>query len=315
MARLSGGPSRAGRVIAVIAVIALAALVVVLCVLALQRTAVVERAQRDETPAPITTPVGGDETPSPAPVKTSPTATPSADPSTSLPEPVAASAERYLSIGSGGMWRATAGECEGDSPTVEKSTDGGSTWVDVTPTYKGIQQVRGIETFAQTEAELLADMGDDCETQLLRTFTQGRFWDSYPEILAYWTYPSSADATVIVTPDGEVDAPCDDPRSVRASNGAVALVCDGTAYVLSDGEWDPLKASDAVALAISDGIVVAHTDESCPEGLAVTRFADGGDPASLGCVEGADAARPTAIAASGDTVLVWSGKKLLSPAA
>ncbi|GAA5038064.1 hypothetical protein ACFQRL_01190 [Microbacterium fluvii] len=299
--------SRGRQVIAVIAVVLLVAVVAALCVLALRHGA-----GDDPASVPAATPPvverGSEATETKRP---EPTATPSATPSAAATETKRSSPaeERFLSLNTTTAWRATAGSCTtGEAPTVERSTDGGQTWVDVTPTYKGIGQVRGLEAFAQTEAELVADMGDECETQLLRTFTQGKYWDSYPEILPYWTYRDAADA--VATGDGTVDAPCAEARSVRASAGTVALVCDATAYTLADGDWQPLDLADALAVAISDGVLVAHLDDACPGGIAVSRFADADSSDLLGCAA-ADSRAPLALASSGTSIFVWSGPSLL----
>ena len=118
-------------------------------------------------------------------------------------------------VGSGALWRGTAGACGGAAPTLERSRDGGDTWNDVTPRYLGIGQLLSVEAFAGSEAQIVARMGDDCELQALRTFTQGRFWESHPEALAASTYVDPADPTKVVIADADVTAPCATPWGAR----------------------------------------------------------------------------------------------------
>src|SRR3546814_11031113 len=91
------------------------------------------------------------------------------------------------------MWRGIAGECGAAAPLIERSGDGGQSWEDVTPGYRGIGQVISLDSFAGTEAETVARMGAGCETQALRTFTQGEFWEPYPEVLAASRYADPAE--------------------------------------------------------------------------------------------------------------------------
>lgn len=240
------------------------------------------------------------------------TATPTPD--AAAPVDIARESERFLSAGSGGMWRASAGVCGGVAPVIERSTDGGATWTTVTPTYRGIAQVLSLDSFAGTQAEAVAAMGPTCEVQALRTFTQGEFWAPYPAVLATSRYPTTADPAVIVTPAGPVTAPCADPRSFRASGSAVALVCDGTAYALSaSGSWDALAPADAVAVAIDGADVLVASAQTGCAGIAITRVASGAQaPAQeAGCLEGADPASALAIAAVGEQVVAWSGDAVL----
>ncbi|MFJ6653829.1 hypothetical protein ACIQLJ_13650 [Microbacterium sp. NPDC091313] len=239
-----------------------------------------------------------------------PTPTASTPPS-STPSPTGASAaaqapaaeQRFLSAGSGGMWRATAGVCGGPAPVVERSVDGGRTWTNVTPTYKGIAQVISLSTFAGTEAEMVAAMGANCEVQALRTFTQGEFWDSYPDVLAASTYVAPADASAVVTPDGPKPAPCTDPRSVRAIGDAVALVCDGTARISVGADWRDLGPATTVALT-ADAVLIASTGAGC-DGATLTRVSlAGGNPQPAGCATGAS--DNIAIASDGTSIWVWS---------
>lgn len=252
------------------------------------------------TVAPVPTFTLGVQTPTPTPT----------------PEPVAAApreSERFLSASDSGVWwRGVAGACGGAAPLVERSVDGGATWADVTPLYLGIAQLTALDAFDQTAGQLVAGVGPSCEPQALRTFTQGQFWESYPDVLAGARFVALADPATVQLPSGPVAAPCAEARGVRAQGDAVALVCDGTAHVaLAGAEWVALPAPDAAAVA-TDGtdVVVAHRSDACPA-LTLTAFA-GASPDAPGeptCVDG-DPAQPTALALTSSGTVVWSGEIL-----
>ncbi|KDA05224.1 hypothetical protein DC31_02200 [Microbacterium sp. CH12i] len=226
--------------------------------------------------------------------------------------------ERFIAVGTGVIWRGIAGECGRVAPLLERSTDDGENWVDVTPTYLEIGELIALNSFAGTEAEIVASMGEACRVQALRTFTQGQFWESYPDVLASLRYINPVDSASIERPIGAVAAPCADARDLHSAGAQLAISCDGVTYRLNDdSSWSALPASNVAALAIADSsIVVAHLSDVC-NGLALTRYAeaDGTSGDEVGCVSIADVSAPVTIATSGDGVLVWSGDewKITSP--
>lgn len=176
----------------------------------------------------------------------------------------------------------------------------------------GAAQIAGLDVSDGTEAILIAGIGAGCEPQALRTFTQGQFWESYPDLLAASRYIPPTDADVVATPIGPLVAPCAEARGLRASGDVVTLVCDGTAYVSQAGaEWVPLPAPDAAAVA-TDGtdVLVAHRSDACP-GLTLTGFAAGSPdaPAEPTCADG-DPAQPTALVLTASGPMIWSAEAL-----
>ncbi|WP_125131159.1 hypothetical protein [Microbacterium sp. 10M-3C3] len=263
---------------------------IVLSVAAVER--VRSTAASDASPIPTFSFGPGTASPSPTP---SPTATPSGP---AWP----AADERFLTAGSGVLWRATAGQCGGPAPVVERSTDAGATWTDVTPTYRGIAQVISLDAFAGIQAEMVAATGPNCEVQALRTFTEGEFWAPYPDVLAASSYQDPKARSVIITPSGTLEAPCADPRSVRAAGDKVALVCSGKAWLTQAGRWQELGATDVLAVALTEGdpLVAARAD-----GCRGMNSSAG--TSVVTCVPDVDPFAPTALTTSGADVLTWSG--------
>lgn len=288
-----------GRRLVGVAVIVLALGAVLLTVLAFTH---VRSQPSDEKVAPVPTFT--------QPSRVSPSPTPTAPPSASAPV-YDRSQERFLAAGSGVLWRGVAGSCGAEPAMLERSTDDGGTWTDVTPNYLGIEQLERVSAFAGDQAQIVASMGEECQVQALRTFTQGRFWESYDDVLAASQYIDPTQPGSVVRPGGALDAPCADGRAVQVSGSLVALSCAGTAYVLeADDSWVSLPASGVAALTtVENDLLVAHVAEGC-SGLALTRYvgAESGTAEDAGCIEGVDAAAPTAIASVDDHVLVWSGE-------
>lgn len=268
----------AGRALTGVLVSVLAVAVIALVVFALTpRTAPETRAPR--TPAPAVTPYPS----------------PSATPTASAPAAAPGAAERFLAVGEQAMWRASAGECGQVEPLLERSTDGGRSWSDVTPRYLGIGEILHVEAFAGTEAHIVARVGAACETQGLRTFTQGRFWEQNAATLAAATYIDPAAPAAIVTASGRVDAPCATPWGAQGDVASLTVVCDGTARQLIDGTWQA-AAENAVAVTVTDdGVRTARTDPSCA-GLIVVDA----------CLADAPAG-PAALAPAGSALWLWAG--------
>lgn len=241
-----------------------------------------------------------------------PTATPTPPPTETAVAPAGfdRSEERFLAADGVAFWRGVAGECGAVDPLLERSTDGGATWTDVTPLYLDVGQLMGASSFADGQAEILAAVGADCEVQALRTFTQGQFWAPYDDVSANTQYIAPDDAASIVLPNGAVSAPCSDARGLRANSALTVLTCEGSAFVRGgDGSWSALPARDVAAITLDDAdILVAHAADTCV-GLALTRYvgADSASPENAGCLAEADASAPTTIAVENGLIFAWSG--------
>ena len=304
MVRRRAVSSTTGRWLLSVLLVVLVIGTIVLTLLALDHVST-RTLDRDVAPAPTFSQPAA-QTPSPTPTETSASAA-SYD----------RSQERFLAVSAGVWWRGTAGECGVSDPLLERSADSGETWIDFTPHYLEIGQLVALHPFADGQAQIVALMGEACEVQALRTFTQGQFWESYPEVLAGLRYVDPTEASNIVTPDSRLVAPCHDTRSLHAAGALMVTVCDGTAYVLGENdEWVALPLSHVSSANVRDDeIVVSHDSEQC-NGVAITRFAmtDYDMPQDEGCADDVDPSDPIAIADSGEGSLIWSGNTTaLSP--
>lgn len=284
-------------------VVLLAIAAVALSLLALQR---VGAEPVDRQPAPVPTFTQPDETPAPVTPTPTSSATSGTDAAAWAPED-----ERFLMVGSGALWRGTAGRCGSVAPTLERSIDDGETWTDITPTYKGIGQLLALTPFAGDQAEIVALMGDDCEVQALRTFTYGQFWDAYDDALAAAWYVDPSQPGIIIGAGEQIAAPCAEVRELRTAGDVRVVRCEAGAFVLSaDGEgWTPVDADGvATVSATRDSVMLGHAANDC-DGLAVA-IVRNTEPASVArraCVTTTRATDPAAIAARGRETLVWSG--------
>ena len=225
--------------------------------------------------------------------------------------------ERFFMVDSvGTLWRAVAGSCTtGEPPLVERSSDDGATWSDVTPRYLGITQVAGLLPLEPGEAELIAAVGTECAVQGLRTYTQGEFWSSYPEVLDSASYVAPTEAAALVSAAGAPPAPCDAPSSLAVDGTTTALVCGTTPYVWSPDSgpgWVEVPATPTRAAHVAGGMLtLARASVDCV-GTAISTTAVA-DPSALQttCLTGVDPAAPAVLAADPrGGVVLWAGETL-----
>ncbi|WP_336641748.1 hypothetical protein [Microbacterium sp. USHLN272] len=246
-----------------------------------------------ETSAPVFAPA----TPSPSPSATDIPAAAPYDPAT----------QRFIAVGDGVVWRGTAGVCGGTAPSLERSVDDGETWTDVLPEYLEIGQLLALDAFDGSQAEIVAGRGAACEVQLLRTFTQGEFWASYPDVLARSAYVDASTPRLIIVSGAPIEGPCDESHGLRRWGGSVAIVCGKIAYVLGEQTWMPLDVPNVLAIAPDgDDLVLASNANAC-DGIALRRFAVDGSSVDAGCVETSAPVPALALSSVSESITLWSG--------
>ncbi len=252
------------------------------------------------TEAPRVTPTMGVETP---------TATPTPTPTVTVAA-ATGPGQRFLATSEGVWWRATAGQCGSIEPLLERSTDAGQTWSDVTPRYLGIGQILSLSPYAADQGQMVALMGADCTLQGMRTFTDGQFWEPNGDILASSTYIDPANALAVVTPAGTLDAPCGAPTGVRAGDGTTAVICGSDASQSTDAAtWSPLGQAGVLALTVSgDGqVTTARADAASCDGMLVA------EPGAATCIPSIPTDAPVAVTLDGEGVpWVWAGDTFVS---
>lgn len=244
------------------------------------------------------------------------TATPSAEAEpAALGNPPRAE-QRMLAVGSEPdvMWRAIEGSCtEGIPPLIERSADRGATWTDVTPVYRDVRQVLAIEPFAGNQAQAVLVSGDDCVVEGLRTFTQGRFWEPYDDVLAQATYAAPSQLSIVVALGGEITTPCEGPRDVRAAAGTISLICGGDLHRRVDGFWVAAGYTGVAAHAIdNNGIptMVAWRSASC-HGLMLSVPSSSGLSAGE-CAVDIESNAGVALASGRNGAWIWHGDAVTS---
>lgn len=287
------------RWFAIASVVALSIVVVALAALAFQRS----RTEGVATPNPIPSFTLGVPKPTPTPTSATPFVGPQAS----------RDSQRFLDTEGEVWWRGVAGECGVSEPTIERSIDDGATWADVTPRYLAIGELLSLDAFTTTDAEIVAKVGESCQLEALRTYTQGEFWEAYPDVLSNSRFiDASVPATVFLGANPQA-APCSTPRGMSTSGDALALVCDRAAWVWQVDNWVAVGIPEAQAVAVAgNSVLVAHSSPEC-EGVALTQL----DVNDLTAAVTADCAphgatdEPVAVSFASGPPTLWIGSSII----
>jgi len=252
-----------------------------------------------------------------APATTSaPAATPTPTPTTP-PTPVAlTSPSVYLSaVDSSTAYRAVAGACPADQPaTLEKTTDGGVTWVGSTVST-GLTSIARLQAVDSTFAYVVGSGGAECELGFTATYSSGLGFQTYPDrLLATW-YLDRSQALPVHSPVGSFEAPCDDIVSLTPGSDAqaAALCSNGTVFQTQDGaaSWDSgvqVAGIQAVSTA-SDGGYLLAVSGSTPEctGMSISTLSTTGALDLAGCNSAEQSADGVALSQTDSSIWLQAG--------
>jgi hypothetical protein len=123
--------------------------------------------------------------PSPSPttsVQSTPSELPSAQPTAAAVAPPSLGADfRMLGVTTNGIgFRSTKGSCSASTSLIERTTDAGVTWKNVNPSDLDVRETDGLTVVDESHVDLLAKVGDGCTLSAVSTYTQGEFWQAYP---------------------------------------------------------------------------------------------------------------------------------------
>lgn len=253
---------------------------------------------------------------SPSPSKTateSPQPEPSASdtPSAEPEAPAAVAPTRHLTqLTTGTLIRSTTGECGGNAPTVEFSTDAGATWAAGDTSAAGASQVLRL---------LSGDIGQavtldaTCAPSGMWSFSEGAAWEQTADLVAGSWYFNPGAPTTVHAPAGDVPLPCTALALSAYETTAIALCDDATVVTTADNAatWSaPVPAPGALTVhAAADGfrVMIDGAAAQCA-GVQVAALADGAVASPGACLPAEFAPGDVALAAGGDgTVVAWAG--------
>lgn len=152
-------------------------------------------------------------------------------------------------------WRAETGPCPETPASPEYTLDGGLTWTATDAT--GPTDITALQSITVEDdgiASMIGLSGEDCSPEFVKTFVAGDNYRAYPDQLEDNWYIDPADRTLIQTPDGEVDSPCNEvvALAVADSSSVAALCADQTVFTTNN-----VAATWSSAVTISGAVNVS----------------------------------------------------------
>jgi photosystem II stability/assembly factor-like uncharacterized protein len=173
------------------------------------------------------------------------------------------------------------GTCGGDA-ALEKTTDGGRTWTDLTVPAAGVLRV----ALTDSASGFLVGTDTACTPAMYRTEDGGQTWTRADGPAGVWHRAVQSDVRHLHSPSRRVAVPCREPSGLAdlASLGvrAAAVLCtDGSVYRTSDSgvRWaEQGTVTDATAIAFPTASVAyaaAPATDTCG-GVEIRTSTDGG---------------------------------------
>jgi hypothetical protein len=258
------------------------------------------------------------ETPSPTSISESSSPEPSVSrkstPSASSVEP--SPPQRLLfAMSENTAWRATVGDCNTPG-TLERSTDGGTSWKRVVRTG-----LAPIVRLGQTASDLytVGGVGRHCSSRYVAYAADGKVTESTNSPVDIW-FPTASDRDEVNGPGDTKSRPCKDHIIGLASlslSRALVVCANGSAMstVNSGKDWrEVTRLPGTLAVASGDGRYwLAGVTTKC-EGITVRPLNVKGSRASEGAnrclpVTGVESGQ-VALDVSGDAIWVWTGSQV-----
>jgi hypothetical protein len=181
--------------------------------------------------------------------------------------------------------RAARGRCEGPPPLVERSTNGGARFSDVT-LPEGVSEVLAVEALSPRRIGLTA-LDDACEPVRYVSNNRGGDWRKRPAD-GHWSRGS--ERRQVLSPNGPIDVPCApvDMSSVR--DDYVRVLCpDGRVLrTWDDQNWtvaSTIEGAQAIRFPVPDIGYALASDGDCTS--AVMQTTDSGVSWNqIACLEG-----------------------------
>lgn len=212
-----------------------------------------------------------------------------AEPSTPTASPTPR-ADGPLMLASAGdmVIRSTGGRCGREAPTLERSSDGGASFADLS-LPDAVSQVLAVEALSARRVALMA-LDADCSAVRFISSDRGNAWrGASPD--GHWS--RSDEGQQVLSPDGPLAVPCNLQDLSMVKDDFVRVLCRSGEVLRSfdDATWSTAGAVDgarAIRFAAPDvGLVLARRGD-CP--AAVLRTADSGSTWDrLACLEGGPA--------------------------
>lgn len=205
-------------------------------------------------------------------------------------------------------WRASSGSCGGESGVVQRTSDGGASWTDVTLDVGG--PVFGIAGASGGRLAVMVGSGASCDPQVRVSDADGTLWAE-----GRLTDVGSAIEPAGIRLDGVAeDAPCARASDAYQGQFTTLVACgeDGLRWRNGSSAWAAVRVPGALAVADDgDSYLVARSDVPGCEGVRIDSMQAVGVTAGtrtvgLGCVTGTSDG-PVALGRSGDTVWLWGG--------
>lgn len=291
----AGSSTSTSKLLAMVALVILAAVVVVLVLAALSRPEI-----RDAGELPGVAPTWGGQSASPEPTETPAIST----------DGLGAPTMDFLDSSRGA--RALPASCDSDSSRLEVTNDAGENWTTLPVMGVNVRQILSIDYKSESQIDLVATVGEACTPTVVSTYTNGEFWESYPQRLSEKIYsePTTND-TVIVT-GGTSSIPCLATGVSAGSSGAAVVRCaEEVGYLSDERAWVPIFLGQTVAHDAGDpsgAVTIAQFASGVCQGILVQRISALAEPRVLearGCVPDATSDNQYALSVAGSDIWLW----------